>query len=153
MPRKILSCLLLLWMLGWAPASAQAAETSDGVDWLSHDTAREKGDVKNQKYFLYFSSQNCGYCRLLESKTFSNPEVAGYINQNYIPVQVDIDRERKVAARYRIQGVPDLRFLSKDGEAIGRWMGFTEADHMLRLLKYIQTDSYLTMSFTEFTQR
>lgn len=144
--------LLLALSLILAPAASCAAEAAKGVNWLSYDTARASSEGQAQKYFLYFSSENCGYCRMLENKTFSDPAVADYINGNYIAVQVDIDKERKVAARYRIQGVPDLRFLSKDGAVIGRWIGFTEAGHLLKLLKYIQTDSYLTMSFKEFTK-
>lgn len=153
MRRKTFLTFVVALALMASPLAASAGETAGRIGWLTYDAAKAKGESQSQKYFIYFSSRNCGYCRMLESKTFSNPDVSSYINENYIPVQVDIDKERKIAARYSIQGVPDLRFLSKDGAAIGRWIGFTEADHLLKLLKYVQTDSYLSMSFKDFAKK
>jgi thioredoxin-related protein len=144
----LLSVLLLIPF----PAAANDPPASKGIAWLNYDAARMNGENQTQKYFIYFYSQNCGYCRMLEQKTFSNPDVSAYINENFIPVQVDANKETKIAMRYRVQGVPDLRFLAKDGGPIGRWVGFTEADHLLNLLKYVQTDSYQKMSFKEFTK-
>ncbi len=153
MIRKTLLAFVVALTLIIAPFAANAGETDGRIVWLTYDAAKTKAESQTQKYFIYFFSRNCGYCRMLESKTFSNPDISAYINENYIPVQVDIDKERKIAARYGIRGVPDLRFLSKDGASIGRWIGFTEADHLLQLLKYIQTDSYLTMSFNDFAKK
>lgn len=153
MIRKPLLAFVVVLTLTVAPLAADAGETAGRIGWLTYDAAKVKSEGQTQKFFIYFFSRNCGYCRMLESKTFSNPDVSAYINQNYIPVQVDVNKDREIAARYRIQGVPDLRFLSKDGSTIGRWVGFTEADHLLKLLKYVQTDSYLTMSFKEFVEK
>lgn len=150
---KPLFGFIIVLALAIAPFPVQRGDASNSIGWLSYDAAKKKNESDAQKYFIFFSSQNCGYCRLLETKTFSNPDVSAYINENYIPVRVDVDKQRELAVRYRIQGVPDLRFLSKDGAVIGRWIGFTEPDHLLKLLKYIGTDSYLTMSFNDFNKK
>ena len=153
MNKKALLSLFVIGTVILAALVTRADETANRIGWLTYEAAKVKSEGQARKYFLFFSSRNCGYCRLLESKTFSNADVSAYINENYIPVRVDVDKDRRVAMRYRIQGVPDLRFLSKDGAEIGRWIGFTEADHLLQLLKYIQTDSYQAMSFDEFVQK
>jgi thioredoxin-related protein len=153
MIKKTVLAFVVALTLVIAPLAAVAGETAGRIGWLTYDAAKAKGENQSQKYFIYFSSRNCGYCRMLESKTFSNTDVSAYINENYIPVQVDIDKERKIAASFGIRGVPDLRFLARDGATIGRWIGFTEADHLLQLLKYVQTDSYLTMSFNDFAKK
>ena len=90
---------------------------------------------------------------MLEKETFTNPDVFNFINTNYIPVSIDVDKERDLATRYRIQGVPDLQFLSKEGAVISRWIGFTKADHLLNMLKFIHSDSYLKMNFKDFIKQ
>jgi len=120
------------------------------TSWLTFDQAQKKGQDQDQKFLLYFYADWCGYCRKLDKQTFTDPSVAEFINANFIPVRINSDRMPKVAARYGVQGLPDLRFLSADGKNIARWPGYIEADKLLPLLKYIQTDSYLKMGYKEF---
>jgi thioredoxin-related protein len=139
--------LLLLCATASADSRPPAA-----IEWLSFDTAQQQDNPIQKKYFIYFFSQQCGYCRMLEEKTFTNNRVISYLNENFVPVRVDTEKEARLANRYRVQGVPDLRFLAADGEAIARWPGYTEADHLLALLKFVHTDSYKQMDFNEFVK-
>lgn len=132
-------------------ACADAPDTK--VRWMGYDAAQEQKPPADKKQFIYFASTNCGYCRLLEKDVFSRDDVADYINTHYTPVRVDIDRNRKVALQFGVQGVPDLRFLTAKGESIARWPGYAEAPHLLMMLKYVHTDSYLKMGFQEFASQ
>ncbi len=143
--------LLVLFLSVMQTACADTAETK--IRWMGYDAAREQQPPVDKKLFIYFSSVNCGYCRKMEKEVFSRDDIADYINANYTPVQVDIDRNRKLAMQFGVQGVPDLRFLTPQGEAIARWPGYTEAKHLLAMLKYVDTDSYLKMGFQEFIKQ
>ena len=118
------------------------------IAWLTYEKAQQL--PPDRKFFVYFNADWCGYCRSMEKTTFKDPEIASYINRNFTPVKVNIDRQKQIAAQYGVQGVPDLRFISSKGEAIARWPGLIKADQLLPLLKYIHTDSYLTQDYSQF---
>jgi thioredoxin-related protein len=145
-----MTCRAITIILLLCAVSAVDARESESINWLGFDTAQKQGNPDGKKYFIYFFSQNCGYCRKLEQNALSNKDIMGYLNQHFVPVRVNTDQEPKLAQRYRVQGVPDLRFVSADGQDIARWPGYTEADHLLALLKFVHTDSYKQMNFGEF---
>ena len=51
--------------------------------------------------------------------------------------------------------LPAKQFKKDDpkGKDIGRWLGYIESKHFLTLLKYIETDSYLEISYKEFVKQ
>lgn len=149
-PRTIGFILLALILWG---ATTTSGNSANAINWRSYKDVQEETDQEAKKFFLYFSSQSCGYCRLLESKTFKNEKVINYLNDNYRPVQISTDTERKLAAQFKITGVPDLRFLTHEGEPIARWPGFIEAKDLINLLKFVHTDSYQKMSYNDFLKQ
>ena len=145
--------LVLLVFLASMLQVACADASDSKIRWMGYDAAREQKPPADKKLFIYFASANCGYCRQLEKDVFSRDDIADYVNTHYTPVRVDIDRNRKVAMQFGVQGVPDLRFLTSQGESIARWPGYTEAKHLLTMLKYVHTDSYLKMGFQDFANQ
>jgi thioredoxin 1 len=148
---RIIYSLFIIMCIALAnPLQAAASSREDvKINWSSYSDAQKNGS-NGRKYFIYFYSEHCGYCKRLESKTFTDQAVADYINSNYTPVRVNAGTETSLASRFGIQGVPDLRFLSPKGENIARWPGYIESDRLLILLRYISTDSYKSMNFGDF---
>ncbi|MCP4745191.1 MAG: thioredoxin fold domain-containing protein [Desulfobacteraceae bacterium] len=149
--RKLQIHLLTLVLILCTPAWA-AKSSANQIDWLSYDSARISEGKQSKKYFLYFNSKHCGYCRMLENKTFKDKEIVDYINANYTPVMIDVNENQKIATRYKVNGVPALHFLTDQGETIANWVSYVEADHLIKMLKYIHTDSYQKMNFQQFDQ-
>ena len=151
--KKITWFVTLALAILWMPHPILAGTGgSDKINWASYDNAQGRND-KNRKYLIYFYTEQCGFCSMLENKTFSDKLVIEYINSNYTPVKVNARKESKLAAQFGIQGVPDLRFLTPKGEGIARWPGFIETKSLLPLLQYIHTDSYENTSYKEFLKQ
>lgn len=150
---RIQICLALLLLILPGITVASQEENSASINWLSYEAVQKQESPTSKKFFLYFFSRNCGYCRLLESKTFKDDAVINYINTNYQPVIINTDTERNLATRFGISGVPDLRFLTNEGNPIARWPGYIEAEQLLTLLKFVHTDSYLKMSYSDFKKQ
>jgi len=147
--KKIFHLSILLGCLLW-PLQGLAAQP-ELIKWLSFDEAKKiEAQTQSKKFLLYFYTGWCGYCRKLEQKTFMDKSVADYVNSHFIPVRINSEELPKIADRYSVSGVPDLRFLSAKGENIARWPGYIESDKLLPLLKYIHTDSYLKMGYSDF---
>jgi thioredoxin-related protein len=145
----IASTLLITWMPH--PLFADKG-SSDKINWASYASAQSRND-DSRKYFIYFYSEQCGYCNMLEKKTFSDKAVIEYINSNYTPIKVNAGKDFKLASKFGIQGVPDLRFLTPEGDGIARWPGFIETKRLLPLLQYIHSDSYESISYKDFLKQ
>lgn len=134
--------------------AALAGKKSEGlIKWHSFDSAQQQENAEKRKFMVFFHADWCAYCHKLEKNAFSNQEIADYINTNFVPVKVDTMKESQTAARFGVRGLPDIRFLTPEGEGIAKIPGYVENKQLLTLLKFISTDSYKTMSIKEFTAR
>lgn len=43
----------------------------------------------------------CHWCHVMDEQTYANPEIAQYLNENFVPVKVDCDERPDVDARYQ----------------------------------------------------
>jgi thioredoxin-related protein len=125
---------------------------SDGIQWESYQKGVARGKAEKKKVFLSFYADWCQYCKIMEKETFQNSTVIAYINRNFIPIKVNSDKNKKTAIDFNITGLPSTWFLSEKGDRIGNRPGFIPAKEMLSLLKYIQSDSYLKMTFNTFLE-
>ena len=139
--------------LVWSSAGTAANDPTGAINWITFEEAQKNSQDQSRKFLLYFYTDWCGYCRKLEQSTFVDKDIAAYVNQNFIPVRINSEQKPKIAARYRISGVPNLRFLTAKGEDIAHWPGYIEADRFLPLLKYIHSDSYLKMGYSDFLKQ
>ena len=144
--RMLVTILVLLCTGLLTSATADTA----GINWVNYDKGMALGKSQQQKVFINFYATWCSFCRMMDSGTFMNSAVIDYLNDNFISVKVDVDKERDVAAHYNIQPLPDVWFISEKGEAIGNKPGYIPPEEMLPVLKFIQTDSYLEMSYQTF---
>lgn len=147
----IYTALALLILAVPRPVKA-GRQANAKINWLTFNKAQEyqNGD---RKFLIFFHADWCVYCRKLEKKVFADTEIINYINDHYIPVRVEIDKEKRLAARFGVRELPDLRFLASDGQNLARWPGYIEKDHLLNILQFIHTDSFNKMSFGDFIKR
>ncbi len=153
--KRIICIILAATIVALVSISAVTAanDPAANINWRSFDEAQKEAQTQSRKFLLYFYTDWCGYCRKLENNTFVDKEIAAYVNQNFIPVRINSEKKPKIAARYRISGVPNLRFLTAKGEDIAHWPGYIEADRFLPLLKFIHSDSYLKMGYSDFLKQ
>ena len=143
--------LILALFTGVAQPSADR-DGDGGIQWLSYAEGRQRGETESRKVFLVFNADWCRYCLQMEKETFQNPTVIAYVNRNFVPISVNSDKEQEVAAKYNVRGLPSTWFIAENGERIGNRPGYITADEMLKILKYIGTDSYQSMSFQAFVE-
>lgn len=111
-----------------------AAET---IQWRSYEEGLAVGKAEKKKVFLHFYAVWCVYCRKMAKETFQNPAVVTYLNNNFISVRVDTDKEPDTALKYGVTGLPSTWFLTRMGEAILRVPGFIPPDALLTMLKEV----------------
>ncbi|GBC63420.1 thioredoxin family protein [Desulfonema ishimotonii] len=128
------------------------APDSPAIRWYAYQEGIDRGKHEKKKVFINFYADWCRYCKVMEQKTFKDDGVIAYLNDNFISVRVNSDKNKKLAADYNITGLPLSWFVSEAGENIGSQPGYIPPNMLLPLLKYIHTDSYKTMNFKKFME-
>ncbi len=67
---------------------------------------------------LDLSAVWCHWCHVMDETSYSDDEVIQLINENFVPIRVDIDRRPDIRERYNFGGYPTTAFLNGEGEVI-----------------------------------
>ena len=94
-------------------------------------------DSVDQKIYIHFWAEWCGYCRKMENVTFANPAVANLLQENFFLIKVNTDRDKRVADAFKIRGLPSNLFLSENGSEIARRDGYMPPKTFMRVLKAV----------------
>jgi len=147
----ILFCSLLLM-----PVSCTSSENdnaSSGIRWYSYNEGISLGKDKKKKVFINFYADWCGYCKVMEKETFKDNSVVSYLNENFISIRVNSDNDKKTASSYNVSALPATWFLEESGEKLTNLPGYVPPDKMLLILKFINTESYKKMKYSEFIKK
>lgn len=66
-------------------------EHKDLVEWMTLTEALEKQKTQPKKIFVDVYTDWCGWCKVMSKNTFSNEQIASYINQYFYPVRFDAE--------------------------------------------------------------
>jgi thioredoxin-related protein len=127
------SLLVLVFILTTTAGHAD----SDSVKWYSFDEGMVLGQSQEKKVFMHFWAEWCGYCRRMEKTTFSNSAVIAKLNENFISIKVNYDREKRLVTMFKVGGLPDNWFFSKDRKDIKHRPGYIPPEKFLLMLKKI----------------
>jgi uncharacterized protein YyaL (SSP411 family) len=97
------------------------------VTWQANLQAAHKVALQqNKPILIVFGAEWCTFCKKLESQTLGNPQLAGYINQNFVAVHIDLDEEPKVGEILEVKKLPCTVILTPSADLLGRFEGFCE---------------------------
>jgi hypothetical protein len=95
--------------------------TDDGtrVEWRdwgqpAFDEAREAG----KPVLLALTATWCAGCHEMDAETYADPRIAANVNDGFVPVRADVDRQPRVRERYNMGGFPSTVFTTPAGEVI-----------------------------------
>ncbi|MFH1843972.1 MAG: thioredoxin fold domain-containing protein [bacterium] len=143
--------LLTLCLAGWvAEVAAEDAVAPTAIQWLEYSQGLEQASESGKAVFINFTADWCRYCKKMKKETYADPEVIAYISEHYVPIMVDTTKEKNIAARYSVRGLPTIWFLSSSGERISNLPGYVDAPMFLNVLRYIATGAYAAIDFEAF---
>lgn len=89
----------------------------------------------------------------MEEESFTQPEIGKFLTTNFIPIRVDVDKEKKIASTYHVRSLPVSWFLEPNGEKITSIPGYVNPSLFLTILKYIASESYKKMTLKEYMNK
>ena len=128
---------IILIAIGSIIATTESLAASDSVKWYSFDEGMALGQSQGKKIFLHFWAEWCPYCYRMEKKTFRNSTVIAYLNDNFISIKVNYDTEKRLVSMFKVRGLPDNWFFSKDRKDTKHQPGFIPPEKFLVMLKKI----------------
>lgn len=80
--------------------NADGSIGDDELTWLNIEQASEIGSKANDKKFLVdVYTDWCGWCKVMDKKTFTDPELIKYLNENFHVVK--FNAEQTTPVKYR----------------------------------------------------
>ena len=132
--RVIFTLLVLIFLMPSGIAICQE------IQWHNFNDGMARGKFENKRVFIHFFADWCAACKTMEKNTFSDPAIIFALNENFIPVKVDADREIETASMFRVQALPDNWFIAVNGEIIGNRPGYIPPDQLKNILTIIMSE-------------
>ena len=136
MKLKFPALIILALFFSWLIFSADCV-SSGAIQWHSYEDGMVRGKFEKKKIFLHFTAGWCFYCGVMENEAFKDPVIISSLNENFVPIKVDYDKEANTANFYRVQGLPDTIFIAEDGQIIGRRPGYISSAQLKLILNLV----------------
>lgn len=155
---KHLFVLISLFFLQ-ADLSAQTTFIHE-QDW---ESIKEKAKNGRKLIFVDAYTDWCGWCKVMDEKTFSNQAIGNMMDQYFINVKLEMEKDElgiKLATKYAISSFPSYLVFNEKGEFIYQSVGYQEAADFMNTLfaiitpaKHIKRPGYsasLDLSYPDF---
>lgn len=138
-------CLVLICLLFFAaPAGAQQDQ---GIRWLTYAQTLERAPKADKPIFIFFNAPWCYICKKMQRLVFPDPQLAAYLNQHYLAVQLDVTKEKRVAEVYKVNYLPTYIILTKQGQPALTLKGYLTSQQLLKALRFVAGGLHEKMSF------
>jgi thioredoxin-related protein len=171
MKRIFLALAVLVVLVGLSamnPVESQPTEESP-VNWMTFEEAVEKSKSEKRKIFIDVYTDWCGWCKVMDKKTFSDPNVAKLLNEKFYPVKFNAEQTGDVkfngtTFKYVGEGgrgvhqlaaallsnklsYPTVVFLDENFKIVHPLAGFHDAPQFHKIAQFIGEDHYKTQKF------
>ena len=139
------------WIIaGQFKQATQATENKHGLQFITVSNMAELDDqfalalAANKSVMIDYYADWCVECVRMEKTTFADPEVVEALENNFIPIQIDLtdpfDANRAaLKQRFAVFGPPATLFFSRSGEPLEdkNFYGYKNKDEFLSVIKNI----------------
>jgi thioredoxin-related protein len=149
-------------------------QSTTKVQWYTIEEAEALAKKNPKKIMIDVYTDWCGWCKKMDSETFTHPVIAEIINKNYYAVKLNAESKENITFKgytykYVNQGgrgyhelaagllngrlsFPSIAYLNERLELLGAIPGYYRPADIEPLLKYIAEDKFLIQSLEEYKQ-
>lgn len=103
---------------------------ADGVTFTpitSWEQALKLAKEQNKYLFVDAYTDWCGWCKVMDKKTFTDAEVAKIMNEKFVNVKVEMETGYGIdlAIKYRVSSFPQFLIFNPKGELVYRMRGYS----------------------------
>lgn len=173
--KKIISggsvAVLMITLISMAPEKAIPSE-NEAVKWMTFEEAVQKSKIEKRKIFIDVYTDWCGWCKVMDKKTFNEPTVAKLLNEKFYPVKFNAEQREDVVfngttfkfIEYGGRGThqfaaallnnqlsyPTVVFLDEGFKMILPLPGYRQAPEFHKIAQFIGDDHYKTIKLDDW---
>ena len=159
--------LITALMVGMRPSPREGA-----VKWMTFEEAVEKSKSETRKIFIDVYTDWCGWCKVMDKETFSEPEVAKILNEKFYPVKFNAEQRENVefngttfkfvpsggkgyhelaaALLNNKLSYPTVVFLNEEFAMIQPLPGFQKPEEFHKIIQFIGEDHFKTVTWKDW---
>lgn len=81
-------------------------QNKEPIDWMDYHTGIELAKKQNKPALLCFSKQGAPFCADMWQNVYSKSSVKKYVEDNFIPILIDVDKQPDIAKSYNVTYYP-----------------------------------------------
>ena len=170
---KAFSILLLtvcvgLASVGFTTRLDDPKPTDKKIKWMTIEEAFAASQKKPKKIFIDVYTDWCGWCKVMDRNTFTNPVIADYMNENYYSVKLNAEGKDDItlgARTYKTVGnvhelaatllkgqmsYPTVVFLNEKLELIQPVPGYQEPRRFHQIVTWFGGNYHTKEQFEQF---
>lgn len=99
--------------------------------------ARSQAKAEQKMIFIYAFDMDCSHCQKMKDSTLKNPEVEEFLAEHFVKIDIDLQllKNKDVAAFYDIKTSPKVLFLNGNGQLVTIANGFQAPAKFIRILE------------------
>jgi uncharacterized protein YyaL (SSP411 family) len=151
---------------------ADVANAQAPVKWYTIEEAFALTEKEPRKIMIDVYTDWCGWCKVMDNKTFSNQVIAEYLNQHFYAVKFNAEQKADVTLKGKVYkyvpsgskgyhqlayellngnlGYPSIVFLDEKTNMLQPLQGFYEAKPFDAIVKFIGGDAFKTTKWEDF---
>ena len=155
---------MLLASMDFSTRNTSPAESP--VHWITFEEAVKKSKVEKRKIFIDVYTDWCGWCKVMDKNTFSDPKVVKLLNEKFYAVKFNAEQKEDVVfngTTYRFVGegrsgyhqlaasllsnklsYPTVVFLDENFGMLAPLPGYREAPEFHKIAQFIGENHYKT---------
>ena len=169
----ICTLIVITTLTANAQTAANTPPAETPVKWYTLEEAQALSAKAPRKIFVDMYTSWCGWCKVMDKNTFSQPEIAQYLNTYFYPVKFDGEGKEPVVFNgqtfnynpdYRchelaaaiMQGnmsYPTTVYINEQMQLLTLVPGYLLPDDLLPILVFFAQDYFQKMSWPDFQQQ
>ncbi len=145
-------------------------QKTEGIEWISFEEAEKRSKKKPRKIFIDVYTDWCGWCKKMDSDTFSNPEIAKYVNQNFYAVKFNAEGKEPITLNGKTYtlapgnkthqlaiellngrlGYPTTVYLDEKFNMLSAQPGYLTVEQLDKILHFYGDNNHKKQSYAEF---
>ncbi len=105
---------------------------------LKLDAAKKQVEGTDKLVLVKFTADWCGPCKAMDKTTWQDEKVVAWVKDHGVAIQVDVDKDQKIAGDFQIAAMPTMVML-RGGNEISRKVGYMDGARTLKWMEDAST--------------